>query len=254
MVSRILLINPNTSDEMTAKMADAVRAANLPPGTAVDTVKAEFGPRYIEGDVDEAVAALAVADLVAARVRDYDAFVIGCFSDPGLRAARELSHRPVVGIAEASFLLAHGLGAGFSILSTAPEDGPVFRRLVRSYGLGGSLVSIRPAGVTIEELAKSDPKALPSLLGAGRQAVADGAGALCLACAGMSGLAGPLAKELGVPVLDPVLSGLALASLYLGLGLSHPAPNIFVKGRRREYTAGFGRALQEVYEGSYEGR
>lgn len=248
---RILLINPNTSDEMTAKMAAAASSAlaGLPPGTAIDTVKASFGPRYIEGDVDEAVAAVAVAEIVTACGQDYDAFVIGCFSDPGLRAARELSHKPVVGIAEASFLLAHGLGAGFSILSTAPEDGPIFRRLVRSYNLEGSLVSIRPANVTIEELARSDPKALSSLLGAGRQAVADGAGALCLACAGMSGLAEPLARQLGAPVLEPVASGLGLVSLYLQLGLGHPAPRIFAKGRRREYTAGFGWNLEEVYEG-----
>lgn len=256
-MSRILLINPNTSVEMTAKMAAFVEAAvtadraGLPPGAAVDTVQAPFGPEYIEGDVDEAVAALAVAETVASHAAGYDAFVIGCFSDPGLRAARELCRgKPAVGIAEASLLLAFSLGAGFSILGATPDDGPIFRRLVRSYGLEGSLVSIRPAHLTIEQLAKSDPASLPALLRAAKQAVADGAGALCLGCAGMSGLGEAISRELGVPVLEPVLSGLALAGLYLRLGLSHPTPAVFAQGRRRGYAPGFGKVLEGFYEGA----
>ncbi len=242
-MARMLLINPNTSSEMTAKMAAFV-------GAAADVVRAPFGPRYIEGDADEAVAALAVAQIVAARAADYDAFVIGCFSDPGLLAARELAPaKPVVGIGQASFLLASGLGTRFSILGALPEEGPIFTRLARCYGLEALLVSVRPANLTIERLTKGDPATLPALIGAGRLAVADGAGALCLGCAGMSGLGDALSRELGVPVLEPVLSGLALAGLYLKLGLSHPAPAIFAKGRRREYTPGFGKALEARYEG-----
>lgn len=249
-MARILVINPNTSDEATERIALVARP--IARSSTVDVVNVDYGPRYIEGEVDEIVAAHAVAEKVARAASAYDAFVVACFSDPGLRAAREVARKPVIGIAEAAFLVARGLGAAFSLLSNAPEDEPIFRRLARSYGHDDLLLSVRSTGTSVGEFARQDPKALPSLVAAGRQAVGDGAGAVGLACAGMCGYAPPLAKELGIPVLDGVACGVALAELYLQLGVTPPWAPVFVRGRRRDYKGGFGFGLEKLYDGNFQ--
>ncbi|MCL6581770.1 MAG: aspartate/glutamate racemase family protein [Firmicutes bacterium] len=251
-MARILVVNPNTSEEATERIA--LVAGPSARWSTVDVVNVDYGPRYIEGEVDEIVAAHAVAETVARTASAYDAFVVACFSDPGLRAAREVARKPVVGIAEAAFLVARGLGAAFSLLSNAPEDEPIFRRLARSYGHGDLLLSVRSTGTSVGEFARQDPKAYPSLLAAGRLAVADGAGAVGLACAGMCGYAAPLAEELGIPVLDGVACGVALAELYLQLGVTPPWAPVFAPGRRRDYKGGFGSDLEKLYNGDFWGR
>ena len=40
-------------------------------------------------------AALAIVDLVRRHEKNYNAFVIACYCDPGLYAARELTNKPV---------------------------------------------------------------------------------------------------------------------------------------------------------------
>src|SRR3954447_24316038 len=102
---RILVVNPNTSDEMTRDIAEqAARYAR--PDTELETVAASWGPRSIEGHYEEHVAAVATLEAIGSRTGSFDAVVIACFGDPGLYAAREVSPVPVIGIAEAALLTA----------------------------------------------------------------------------------------------------------------------------------------------------
>jgi allantoin racemase len=97
---RICVVNPN----MAMKIGTAARAA-ASPGVEVGAVNPEFGPPSIEGFYDEAFAAPGLlADI--ARAPDVDAFVVACFDDTGLEAARCATHAPVVGIGEAAFHMA----------------------------------------------------------------------------------------------------------------------------------------------------
>ncbi|MCC6791184.1 MAG: hypothetical protein IT336_05840 [Thermomicrobiales bacterium] len=80
---RILVVNPNTSDAMTASIAQAARAVAARGGTVVDYVGAPFGPRSIEGHAEEAIAAAATVEVIARERDEYDAFVVACFGDPG---------------------------------------------------------------------------------------------------------------------------------------------------------------------------
>jgi Asp/Glu/hydantoin racemase len=86
---RILVINPNTTESMTADIGESARRHALPT-TEVDAFSAPWGPRSIESHVEEAPAAAAPLETVARHRDDYDAFVLACYGDPALYAAREL--------------------------------------------------------------------------------------------------------------------------------------------------------------------
>src|SRR4029077_16230258 len=95
------------------------------------------GPPGIETQADIESVVLPLSRLIAGE--NADAFVIACFSDPGLALARETSPRPVVGIAESSFLMALGLGYRFGIISILDMSIPRHLRYVRQVGLSDRL-------------------------------------------------------------------------------------------------------------------
>ncbi|HYS64847.1 MAG TPA: aspartate/glutamate racemase family protein, partial [Paraburkholderia sp.] len=88
---RIKLINPNTTQRMTDAMGRCAREVAA-PGTEVIAVNPTMGPPSIEGYYDEALATPGLLAEVMAGERDgCDGYVIACFGDPGLYAARELA-------------------------------------------------------------------------------------------------------------------------------------------------------------------
>ncbi len=115
---KIKLINPNTTQRMTEAMGRCAReVANA--GTAVVAVSPTMGPPSIESHYDDALAVPGLLAEIAAGERDgFDGYVIACFGDPGLYAAREIARGPVIGIAEAAMHAASVLAPGFSVVTT----------------------------------------------------------------------------------------------------------------------------------------
>ena len=113
---RILVINPNTTEAMTHEIDKVARAA-ASKGTDIETVQPKAGPRSIEGNADEVLAAYHTLEVVAGSKDKYDAYVIACYGDPALAACREVSSVPVIGIAEASFHMAGLVAYKWSIVS-----------------------------------------------------------------------------------------------------------------------------------------
>src|SRR5262245_36457014 len=115
---KIKVINPNTTPSMTEKIGASARAAAA-LGTQVLAVSPAMGPVSIEGHYDEAVSALGVLDEVRKGEQEgYDGYVIACFGDPGLLAAREAARGPVIGIDEAAMHAASFIATGFSVVTT----------------------------------------------------------------------------------------------------------------------------------------
>jgi allantoin racemase len=99
---RIVVINPNTTASMTRKIGEAARAVAA-PGTKIVACNPAGGPVSIEGHYDEAVSAVGVLEeVLRGEAEGADGYVIACFGDPGLLAAREAARGPVLGIAEAA--------------------------------------------------------------------------------------------------------------------------------------------------------
>jgi allantoin racemase len=186
---KLLVINPNTDEAMTEAI-EAIARKYARPETVVVAVRATAGPRSIEGHYDEATSLLGTVERVLAGEAEFDAFVIACFSNhPAINAARELTAKPVLGIAEAGMLVACLLGHTFSIVTTSPRWKPMLEDAVRAYGLQDRCASVRTSGLAVLDLeARPHEQVVETLLEEGRRAVAeDGAEVICLGCAGMAG-------------------------------------------------------------------
>lgn len=208
---KIKIINPNTCLDMT-KSIEAMAKKCARQGTEIVAVSPERGPISIEDYYDETLAAVGVIEEVKKGLaEDFDGYIIACFGDPGLYPSRELSDAPVIGIAEASLFMACMLGHKFSIISILKRFKAAMEELVRKYGLESRCASVRCSDLTVLECEKDRGKTKQALLKAGKQAVEmDGAEVLCLGCAGMVGFDEELEKELGVPVIDPVVAAVKI--------------------------------------------
>jgi allantoin racemase len=217
---RILVINPNTSEEMTQDIGVQARKFAR-PDTEVETVSPAWGPRSIEGHYEDELAAVATLEVIQERAADFDGVVIACYGDPGLHAAREISPVPVVGIAEASMLMACTIAHSFSIVTVLPRIKPLFESMLRMYGLEGRCASIRTTPLSVLDCERDPEAAGREIVRAARLAIdEDGAEAICLGCAGMGALDKTVEAELGVPVLDGVACGVKLIESLVGYGLS----------------------------------
>lgn len=207
---RLLLINPNTSDSVSALLhRHATRLAG--PQVEVITTTARFGAPYIACEASYAVAGHAVLDAwAAAHARQnaaFDAILIACFGDPGLLALRERSAVPVTGLAEAAFVEAAKSGH-FSIVTGGARWKPMLERLAHNLGFGALLAGIQTVDQSGAELAQ-DPAAGQVILSkACVEAVRRfGAQSVILGGAGLAGLAELIQPAVTVPVIDSVAAG-----------------------------------------------
>jgi allantoin racemase len=207
---RLGLLNPNTDRHHTEAMAGVARAA-LPAGSEVLAVTAPRGPSSIESAADTVVAAAEVAEMVRSTA-DVDAYLIACFGDPGLAAARELATVPVVGIGEAAYIAA-GLVAGrFAVITTLRRGIPDLEDAIARHGAAGRCAGVLALDIPVAEQGSAFPGTTDAIVAASRRAVDErGADALILACGGMADVARAVQEAVGVPVCDGVGFGSALA-------------------------------------------
>jgi allantoin racemase len=217
---RIKVINPNTTASMTHRIGLAARAVAA-AGTEILAVSPDMGPVSIEGHYDEAVSVIGLLEEVhAGEAEGIDAYVIACFGDPGLLAAREIAKGPVLGIAEAAMHAASMIATGFSIVTTLERTRIIAEHLVEAYGMGRFCRRVRSTEVAVLELEDGRSEARRTILEQCRRALAeDGAGAIVLGCAGMVDLTAALTRELGAPVIDGVAAAVKLAEALVALGL-----------------------------------
>ena len=205
---RIKIINPNTTASMTTKIGECARAV-AGPGVTVDAVNPRQGPAAIESHTDDALAVPGVLEeIVSGEAAGYDGYVIACFGDPGLYAARELARGPVIGIAEAGMRTAAYLGRGFSVVTTLSRTIGHARDLAARYGVGRQCLGVHACEIPVLDL-ETDPDARATILLACEEALAiDGSDAIVLGCAGMADLCHDLSAELGVSVVDGVAAAI----------------------------------------------
>jgi allantoin racemase len=209
---RVKVINPNTSLSMTELIGAAARSV-AGPDVTVEAVSPRHGPASIEGHYDEALACVGLLEEVRrGEASNVDAYVIACFGDPGLDAAREIARGPVVGVAEAAMRCASYLATGFSVVTTLKRTVVIAEHLVDKYGLRRQCRRVRACDIPVLELENPASDAYRTILAECRRALAeDDCGAIVLGCAGMADLCHRLSDELGVPVIDGVVAATATA-------------------------------------------
>jgi Asp/Glu/hydantoin racemase len=214
---RIVVINPNALGAVTAAISAALEPLRLPGGPAIDCIDFPDGPPGIETQDDVDAAGRLVARYVRAHEAAADAFVVACFSDPGLHAAREATAKPVLGIAESGLLTAMTLGNHVGIIAILPTSLARHWRYIRALGIESRVVADLPVGLGVAALA-DEGKTFARLREVGAALIAAGADVLVLGCAGMARYRVPLEQALRVPVVDPAqaATGMALTALRLG--------------------------------------
>ena len=206
----ILVINPNSNPAVTAGLDAALGAFRLAGGPSIRCTTLAEGPFGIESQRDVEQVTLPLRRLVE-QDNAADAFVIACFSDPGLQVCREATQRPVFGINECGVLSALARGERFGIIAVLAKSIPRHQRYLRQMGLAERLAGERPLGLSVAETA-SDARAFARMEAVGRELVEkDGADVVVMGCAGMARHRRPLETTLGVPVIDPTQAAVAMA-------------------------------------------
>lgn len=233
----LTVINPNTTESMTATIGKAAVAA-VSPGTTVRAVTPATGPASIESHYDEALAVPGLlAEIAAGEEAGSAGYVIACFGDPGLDAARELARGPVVGIAEAAMRTASYLGRGFSVVTTLGRTVGRAHDLAEHYGAGRFCRGVRACEIPVLELEDPASDARERITEECRRAVAeDGSDAIVLGCAGMADLCAHISAAVGVPVVDGVAAATRTVESLVALGLRTGDRGEFARPPAKPYT------------------
>ena len=223
---RILWINPVGTDGYDAPIGAELRA-EAAPDTRVDvcSLPGGVGPQHLEWTALEAVVAGPTMGVIrwAAERGDYDAAVIGCFYDPFLRAARQLSgDMAVTAPAEACLHIASTIGERVAILVGRKMWIPEMHENVVKYGFGDRLASFRVLEMRVEDF-QSDPELTQQRIIAEAEAAVehDRADVIVLGCTIEFGFYREVQRKIGVPVVDAITAPLRYAEFLATLGADH---------------------------------
>lgn len=199
---RIVVINPNSTAAVTEGIDHALDPYRFADGPIFECITIENGPPGIatQQHVDEA--AVNVCDVVKRQGNSADAFIIACFSDPGVLVAKEITNTPVFGIGASSYAQAMLLGERFGIIAILPESTIRQKRAVRVMGVESRYAGSVPIGLGAEELQGDHVR--DRMIKAGSFLIEEhGADVLIMGCAGMADFRAAIEAALDVPVIDP---------------------------------------------------
>jgi len=224
---RILVLNPNTSAEITARLAAAAKRAAA-AGTIISTATATRGVPYIATRAEAQIGGAIALEMLADRHRDFDAAVIAAFGDPGLFGARELFDIPVVGMAEASMLTACMLGRRFAIVTFARALGPWYQECVDMHGMTDRCAGIRMLDDPFKAIGdvQDEKEGLLAAL-AEKAALELEADSDILAGAPLAGLAARIRDRIPVPVVDQMEAAVKQAETLVALGFRKATAGTF---------------------------
>ena len=211
MKPKVLVVNPNSNESVTRLIERALQSRSADYGLDITCSTLAEGPFGIESDEDiDAVVPLIVSEICGND--DYDAFVIACYSDPGLNECRAISAKPVFGIHESAVSLSATYGQQFGVLALGRESIQRHIAYIRQLGYQSFHAGERPLNISVDEAA-NDPDVLQKIIDTGGCLVEeDGAEILILGCAGLAAHRKAAQQEIGVPVIDPVEAAVKMAA------------------------------------------
>jgi allantoin racemase len=212
----VLVVNPNSNAEVTAGLDRALEPLRFAGGPTIRCTTLEEGPYGIESQADIEAVTLPLRRLVTGS--EADAFVIACYSDPGLQVCREATGKPVLGIAESGILTALTRGERFGVVAILDRSIPRHLRQLRQMGVTARLAAERALNLRVHELAEED-RTWRRLVEVGRALKEqDGADVLILGCAGMARYRTELERTLAIPIVDPTQAAVTMALGAVALG------------------------------------
>lgn len=217
-MQKILVINPNSTEAVTRGIDEACAPLRMPGGPAIECVTLKEGPPGIETQQHVEAVVQPLINLVKERERDFNAFVIACYSDPGLHALRETTKKAVLGISECAILTALTLGQMFGVIAILRQSIPRHLRYVGALGVADRLAAELPVGLPVVELS-DEKKTFGRMVEVGKTLrETHGADVIVMGCAGMARYRKPLQEAVGVPVVEPTQAAVAMAIGRVRLG------------------------------------
>jgi len=214
---RILIINPNRSDDCSHGIAAAIAPFRFPGGPTLDVCTLAEGPPAIYSWRDWHAVVDPLCRLIEREVADV--FVVACASDPGIEAARASTDRPVLGVFRCAVATAAARSERFGVIAIVEASKGRHMTALRAMGLEGRLAGEVALNTTMETLLRPDA-ARARLIAAARELVGQGAQTVILGCTGMAHHRDAIEQAAGVPVIEPCQ---AAASVALGIALTGPA-------------------------------
>ena len=206
----ILVINPNSDESVTEGMIRELKGFHFSEGPRIECVSLSDGPFGIESQADIEAVTLPLRKMVS-ESSNVDAFVIACYSDPGLNVCREASEKPVFGIQECGVLTAMSLGDRFGVIALQERSIRRHLRYLRQMGVMERLAGERAASLSVRE-SVSGKGTFEKLLKAAKQLRdSDQADTIILGCAGMATHRAKLELVIGIPVIAPVQAAVSMA-------------------------------------------
>jgi Asp/Glu/hydantoin racemase len=236
-MSRILVINPNSSTPCGDGISAALDPFRFPGGPRLDVVTLADGPPGIYSWQDWHAAVEPLCRIVAADAAGEtraDAYVIACASDPGIDAVRALTPRPVLGVFRCAVASALAQAERFGVVALAEASKGRHLLALRSMGVEPRLAGEIAMNVSLESLLDAEA-ARERLIATAGALVDAGAGVVILGCTGMSGHRAAMEAAIGVRVIDPCQAAAALAIGLMGGAASSVARE---KSMRRAKPAG----------------
>jgi Asp/Glu/hydantoin racemase len=217
-MSKILVINPNSTEAVTRGIDEACAPLRMPGGPAIETLTLKEGPPGIETQQHVDGVVFPLLDLVKKAEKDYSAFVIACYSDPGLHALREATKKPVLGISECGILTALTLGQKFGVIAILQKSIARHLRYMGALGVMDRLAAELPVNLPVVELA-DEKKTFGRMVDVGKRLRDEhGADVVVMGCAGMARYRTPLQQAIGVSVVEPTQAAVAMAIGRVRLG------------------------------------
>ena len=212
MPKRIVVVNPNSTEAVTSGIDEALEPLRMRGGPVIECVTLKEGPPGIESQADADSVIQPLCQYMRIREREADAFVIACYSDPGLHATREAVSQPVLGIAECGMLTALTRGERFGVISILESSIPRHRRYIRALGLDSRFAADLAVGLGIAGLVTEDDEVIQRMTSVGlRLRDEHGADVIIMGCAGMARFRFPLEDGLATPVVDPTQAAVVMA-------------------------------------------
>ena len=214
-MQNILVINPNSNQTVTDAISAPLERMRASTGFDIECRTLVLAPFGIETQDDiQAAIPLVVSEI--SRSTEFAAYVIACYSDPGLEESRAIADAPVFGIHESALKSLASSGRRFGVLALGRESIERHIIYVRQLGLLQFHAGERPLNISVDE-GTNDPETLDKIISVGRELInEDGAEALVLGCAGLAMHRSAAQDALGVPVVDPTEAAVARAIDVLG--------------------------------------
>jgi allantoin racemase len=217
-MNKILVINPNSTEAVTRGIDEACAPLRMQGGPGIEVMTLKEGPPGIETQQHVDAVVTPLAKTVRAAEAQYDAFVIACYSDPGLHSLREATAKPVLGISECGILTALTLGQKFGVIAILEKSIPRHLRYMGALGVMDRLAAELAVGLGVTELS-DEKRTFGRMADVGRTLKeTHGANVIVMGCAGMARYRKPLQAAVGIPVVEPTQAAVAMAIGRVRLG------------------------------------